>query len=261
MTEMKRPIFDFSGKAVLVTGGTSGMGAATVEAFARSGAKVVVAGRNEERASHLIQSIIENGGEAHFIGGDIGDPAYCRHLVEQTTTLVGSPEIVVNSAGVIHHATADETTDEQWHETFNVNVHGMFYVCRAVIPGMRDNGGGVIINIASDAGLGGSQHLVAYCASKGAVIQMTRAMAIDHGHEHIRVVSICPGDVDTAMLRGEFRDRGMSCDQGLSDSAKSVPLQRVCSADEIADMVLFAASDSARFVTGYPLVIDGGNRA
>jgi meso-butanediol dehydrogenase/(S,S)-butanediol dehydrogenase/diacetyl reductase len=126
---------------------------------------------------------------------------------------------------------------------------------------MRQQGGGVIINIASDAGLSGSQHLVAYCASKGAVLQMTRAMAIDHASDQIRVLAICPGDVDTAMLRGEFRDRGISVEQGLAESAEAVPLQRVCSAEEIADMVLFSASDSARFITGYPLVIDGGSRA
>jgi len=162
---------------------------------------------------------------------------------------------------VIYHATAEETTDSQWLDTFNVNVHGMFYLCRAVIPAMRNKGGGVIINIASDAALSGSQHLVAYCASKGAVLQMTRAMAVDHARDHIRVVAICPGDVDTAMLRGEFRDRGISLEQGLAESAAAVPLNRVCSAEEIADMVLFAASDSARFITGYPLVVDGGSRA
>ena len=186
---------------------------------------------------------------------------YCQRLVDETSSLIGTPDVVVNSAGVIYHATAEETTDSQWLDTFNVNVHGMFYLCRAVIPVMRNKGGGVIINIASDAALSGSQHLVAYCASKGAVLQMTRAMAVDHARDHIRVVAICPGDVDTAMLRGEFRDRGISLEQGLAESAAAVPLNRVCSAEEIADMVLFAASDSARFITGYTLVVDGGSRA
>ena len=182
-------------------------------------------------------------------------------LINQTSSLIGTPDIVVNSAGVIYHAIAEDTSDEQWMDTFNVNVHGMFYLCRAVIPPMRENSGGVIINIASDAALSGSKHLVAYCASKGAVLQMTRAMAIDHAGENIRVVAVCPGDVDTAMLRGEFRGRGISAEEGLAESAAAVPLNRVCSAEEIADMVLFAASDSARFITGYPLVVDGGSRA
>ena len=261
MIGLNRPVFDFSGKSVLVTGGTSGMGAAAAEAFARSGARVVFTGRSQERAEALLELIRSFGAEAHFIAGDITDAAYCQRLVDETLSLAGTPDVVINSAGVIYHATAEETTDEQWLDTFNVNVHGMFYLCRAVIPAMRKKGGGVIINIASDASLSGSHHLVAYCASKGAVLQMTRAMALDHARDNIRVVAICPGDVDTAMLRGEFRERGISPEQGLAESAAAVPLNRVCSAEEIADMILFAASDSARFITGYPLVADGGSRA
>jgi NAD(P)-dependent dehydrogenase (short-subunit alcohol dehydrogenase family) len=173
---------------------------------------------------------------------------------------LGRLDIVVNSAGVAYHATVDQTTDEQWQNTFDVNVNGMFYVCRAAVPAMRERGG-VIVNIASDAALTGSEHLVAYCASKGAVLQMTRAMALDHAREGIRVVAICPGDVDTPMLRGEFRDLGLSADEGLRQSAEGVPLNRVCSPEEVADLVLFSASDSGRFMTGFPLVMDGGSRA
>jgi len=261
MSELNRPVFDFSGKSVLVTGGTSGIGAAIAEAFAQSRAHVVIAGRNQARADAILARIHSFGAQAHFIAGEISDAGYCQRLLDDASSLTGTPDIVVNCAGVIYHATADETTDAQWLDTFGVNVHGMFYVCRAAIPPMRDKGGGVIINIASDAALSGSKHLVAYCASKGAVLQMTRAMALDHAREKIRVVAICPGDVDTAMLRGEFHDRGISVEQGLAESAAAVPLNRVCSPEEIADMVLFAASDSARFVTGYPLVADGGFRA
>jgi NAD(P)-dependent dehydrogenase (short-subunit alcohol dehydrogenase family) len=261
MSDLKRPVFDFRDKSVLITGGTSGMGAATAEAFAHSGARIVIAGRNQQRAEEILNRITDIGGKAWFIPGDISDAGYCERLVGETSSLIGAPDIVVNSAGIIYHATADETTDAQWLNTFDVNVHGMFYVCRAAIPLMRENGGGVIVNIASDAALSGSRHLVAYCASKGAVLQMTRAMALDHARENIRVVAVCPGDVDTAMLRGEFRDRGISAAQGLAESAEAVPLNRVCSSEEIADMVLFSASDSARFITGYPLVVDGGSRA
>ena len=261
MTEFKRPVFDFSDKSVLITGGTSGMGAASALAFAQSGADVVIAGRNQARADALLERLNANGNQAYFIAGDITDPEYCQELIDKTCTQIGVPDIIVNCAGVIYHATADNTTNAQWLDTFNVNVHGMFYVCRAAIPIMRSRGTGVIINIASDAGLTGSHHLVAYCASKGAVLQMTRAMAKDHAGDGLRIVAICPGDVDTEMLRGEFRDRGISAEQGLAESAAGVPLNRVCSAEEIADMVLFASSDSARFITGYPLVVDGGSRA
>jgi NAD(P)-dependent dehydrogenase (short-subunit alcohol dehydrogenase family) len=261
MSEHKRPVFDFRGRSVLVTGGTSGMGAAIAEAFAASGADLVIAGRDQTRAEELLGRLRATGVQAHFVPGDIGQAAYCDRLIEETSSLIGVPDIVVNSAGIIYHATAEETTDEQWLDTFRVNVHGMFYVCRAAIPPMRRKGGGVIVNIASDAALSGSAHLVAYCASKGAVLQMSRAMTIDHARDNIRVIPVCPGDVDTAMLRGEFRDRGVSAEQGLAESAAAVPLGRVCTAEEIADLVLFAASDSARFITGFPLVADGGSRA
>jgi NAD(P)-dependent dehydrogenase (short-subunit alcohol dehydrogenase family) len=120
---------------------------------------------------------------------------------------------------------------------------------------------GVIVNIASDAGLSGSRHLAAYCASKGAVVQLSRAMALDHGPDGIRVIPVCPGDVDTPMLRGEFKDRGISLEEGLEESAAGVPVNRVCTPEEVAELVLYAASDAARFMTGYPLVLDGGGRA
>jgi meso-butanediol dehydrogenase/(S,S)-butanediol dehydrogenase/diacetyl reductase len=256
----KRPTFDFSGKSVLVTGATSGLGAAIAEAFGTSGADVALAGRDPQRGSRLRERLRALGRKVEFIPGDITDPVYCDSLVGGAISALGQLDIVVNSAGVAYHATVDATTDEQWQNTFNVNVNGMFYVCRAAIPAMRERGG-VIVNIASDAALTGSQHLVAYCASKGAVLQMTRAMALDHAREGIRVVAICPGDVDTPMLRGEFRDRGLSAEEGLRQSAEAVPLHRVCSPEEVADLVLYCASDSGRFMTGFPLVMDGGSRA
>jgi NAD(P)-dependent dehydrogenase (short-subunit alcohol dehydrogenase family) len=260
MPECKRAHFDFSGKTALVTGATSGLGAAVAEAFASSGADVALAGRDPQRGGQLRERLRALGRKVEFIPGDITDRAYCDSLVREAVSALGRLDIVVNSAGVAYHATVDQTTDEQWQNTFDVNVNGMFYVCRAAIPAMRERGG-VIVNIASDAALTGSEHLVAYCASKGAVLQMTRAMALDHAREGIRVVAICPGDVDTPMLRGEFRDLGLSADEGLRQSAEGVPLNRVCSPEEVADLVLFSASDSGRFMTGFPLVMDGGSRA
>jgi meso-butanediol dehydrogenase/(S,S)-butanediol dehydrogenase/diacetyl reductase len=252
--------FNFSQKKVLITGGTSGMGEASARAFVEAGANVIISGRNQQRADNIVSGLSQAPGSIDFIEADISDSIACKQLVERTVANLGGLDIVVNSAGVIYHATAEETSDEQWQETMNVNVNGMFFVCRAAIPHLK-NGGGVIINIASDASLSGSYHLTAYCASKGAVLQMTRAMALDYARDNIRIVPICPGDVDTPMLRGEFRDRGLSTEDGLRESAEGVPLNRVCSAEEVAHMVLYAASDSANFITGYPLVLDGGNRA
>jgi meso-butanediol dehydrogenase/(S,S)-butanediol dehydrogenase/diacetyl reductase len=252
--------FNFNQKKVLITGATSGMGEASAQAFVEAGANVIISGRNQERASNIMARLGDAPGSIDFIEADISGSTACKQLVEQAVTNLGGLDIVVNSAGVIYHATAEETTDEQWQQTMNVNVNGMFYICRAAIPHLKGEGG-VIVNIASDAALSGSYHLTAYCASKGAVLQMTRAMALDYARDNIRIVPICPGDVDTPMLRGEFRDRGLDAEAGLSESAQGVPLNRVCSAQEVAHMVLYAASDSANFITGYPLVLDGGNRA
>ena len=252
--------FDFSGKRVLITGGTSGMGEATALAFATAGARVVITGRNQQRAGEILERCRESTGSMAFVAGDISVRKACDLIVTEAVGILGGLDIVVNSAGIIYHATAEETTDEQWLQTMNVNVNGMFFICRAALPHLKSSRG-TIINIASDAALSGSYHLTAYCASKGAVLQMSRAMALDYAHQGVRIVPICPGDVDTPMLRGEFRDRGLELETGLHESAEGVPLQRVCSAQEVADMVLYACSDSAQFITGYPLVVDGGGRA
>ena len=252
--------FDFADHKVLITGGTSGIGAATARAFAAAGARVVINGRNREQAEKLIDEAVDASGLIEFIEADLGEAAACSRLVTEAVERLGGLDILVNSAGIIYHATAEETTDAQWLDTMNINVNAMFFTCRAALPHLRSSQG-AIVNIASDAALSGSYHLTAYCASKGAVLQMTRAMALDYAAEGIRIVPICPGDVDTPMLRGEFRDRGFDADTGLAESAAGVPINRVCSADEVADMVLYASSDSARFITGYPLVIDGGGRA
>jgi len=252
--------FNFHQKRVLITGGTSGMGEATAIAFVEAGANVMISGRNQDHADAIINRLGDAPGSIDFTAGDISHSEQCNHIVERSVEALGGLDIVVNSAGIIYHATAETTTDAQWLETMNVNVNGMFYICRAAIPHLK-TGGGIIINIASDAALSGSPHLTAYCASKGAVLQMTRAMAVDYASDGIRFVPICPGDVDTPMLRGEFRDRGVDAETGLRESAQAVPLNRVCSAGEVAHMVLYASSDSAKFITGYPLVVDGGSRA
>lgn len=256
-----RPVFDFNDKAVLVTGSTSGIGATIGDAFGASGAKVMLTGRNRDRGAAVRARIEAIGGKAEFMAGDITDTAFCNALVQATIDRFDRLDILVNSAGVIHHATVDETTDTQWRETMKANVDAVFYTSRAAVPAMRQSGGGVIVNIASDAGLTGSAHLVAYCASKGAVIQMTRAMAIDHAAEGIRVVAVCPGDVDTPMLRGEFVQRDMAAETGLREAAQAVPLGRVCTPQEVADLTLYVASDAARYMTGTTVTLDGGSRA
>ena len=252
--------FNFEDQKVLVTGGTSGIGAAVVRAFAEAGAQVVFTGRDKQRGDGVLSAISENGKANRFIDGDLTDVNFCDALVEQAVESMSGLDVVVNCAGVIHHAEATDTTDEQWHQTMNVNVNATFYVCRAALKILKQSGG-TILNIASDAGLSASSHLAAYNASKGAVVQLSRSMARDYGKHNVRVIPICPGDVDTPMLRGEFQQLGVSLTDGLDDSAQSVPLNRVCTADEVASLVLYAASDAAAFMSGYPLVLDAANRA
>ena len=251
------PTYNFNGSRVLITGGTSGIGRATARAFANSGAKVCINGRDQSRGESICQDFPE---QMYFIPGDITESSNCENIVESAVEKLGGLDIVVNSAGVIYHATAEETTDHQWLNTFAVNVHGMFFICRAALPHLKKNKGS-ILNIASDAGLGGSYHMTAYCASKGAVVQMCRSMSKDYGKYGVRILPICPGDVDTEMLRGEFEDRGLTAEQGLKESAESVPINKVCSPEEIASLVLYCATDAAGFMTGQPVIIDGGNRA
>lgn len=253
--------FNFGQRRVLVTGGTSGIGEACALAFADAGAHVMITGRNERRAAGIVRNPVSaEAGSIHFVQGDVSDSHQCQKIVARAVEVLGGLDIVVNSAGILHHATVEETTDEQWLQTMNVNVSGVFYICRAAIPHLK-RAGGCIVNIASDAALTGNEHLTAYCASKGAVLQMSRAMARDYAGDGIRIVPVCPGDVDTPMLRQEYMDRGLDIEAGLRESAAAVPLNRICSAEEVAHMVLFAASDSAASITGSPLLMDGGYRA
>ena len=253
-------IFNFTGSRVLITGATSGIGKAVALAFTKAGAKTVTTGRNASRGQILCEEIAATGHDSQFIAGDLTDVAFCEELVSQAEQHLGGLDIVVNCAGIIFHANAEQTTDEQWLNTMAINVNATFYVCRATLKNMKTEGG-VILNIASDAGLSASSGLTAYNTSKGAVIQMSRSMARDYGHHNVRVIPICPGDVDTPMLRDEFVQRNISAEEGLNESAQGVPLNRVCTAEEIASLVLYAASNEAGFMSGYPLVIDAANRA
>ena len=257
---MKSVSFNFTNSKVLVTGATSGIGEAIATAFAETGANLVITGRSQQKGEALLKKLDKSLVESHFIAGDITDSGFCESLVDQGVELLGGLDIVVNSAGVIFHADAEQTSDQIWHDTMNVNVNGTFYICRASLKYLKRSGG-VIVNIASDAGLSASNHLTAYNASKGAVIQLSRSMARDYGKHNVRVIPVCPGDVDTPMLRDEFVQNGVDAKTGLMESAEGVPLNRVCTPEEVAHLVLYAASDSAAFMSGYPLVLDAANRA
>lgn len=248
------------GRTALITGGAGGIGRATALLLAREGAAVVVVDSNDKAGEKVAREIILADGRAIFERADVTRPADCRRAVEGAIREFGSIHILFNNAGIIRRASVIETSEEEWDAVMAVNVKSIFFMCREVIPIMEKAGGGSIVNTASGWGLAGGARAAAYCASKGAVVLMTKAMAIDHGKQNIRVNCICPGDTDTAMLRSEARQMGEDEDRFLVESAKR-PLGRVGAPEEIAQAALYLASDAASFVTGAALVVDGGGLA
>jgi NAD(P)-dependent dehydrogenase (short-subunit alcohol dehydrogenase family) len=248
------------GKIALITGGTSGIGEATAILFAQEGAKVAITGRNEKRGHAVVERIIKSDGEAIFIPTDVRKPDECRRAVDETLRVFGRIDILFNNAGVFYPHTTLDCTEEEWDLQIDVNLKGTFLMSKFVLPGMIQQGSGVIINNSSGWGIVGGDAAVAYCASKGGVVLLTKAMAIDHGKQGIRVNCICPGDVDTPMLPEDARMRGLKWEDYLAGCANR-PLGRIGTADEIAKAVLFLASDDSSFMTGASLVVDGGGTA
>jgi NAD(P)-dependent dehydrogenase (short-subunit alcohol dehydrogenase family) len=248
------------GKAALITGGAGGIGRATALLFAREGAAVCVVDLNQGVGEEIAREISAAGGRAVFERADVTRADDCQGAVERTVREFGGIHILFNNAGIIRRASVPETTDDDWNAVMAVNVKSIFLMSREVIPIMAAAQGGSIINTASGWGVAGGSRAAAYCASKGAVVLMTKALAIDHGRQNIRVNCICPGDTDTAMLRSEARQLDEAEDRFLSESAKR-PLGRVGKPEEIARAALYLASDAASFVTGAALIVDGGGLA
>ena len=249
-----------SSKVALITGGASGIGRATALLLAREGAAVTIADLNAQAGEAAVGEITGNGGRAIFESADITRAEDCRRMVERAIREFGRIDILFNNAGIIRRATILDLSEDDWDRVMAVNAKSVYLLSREVIPHMQDQGGGSIINMASGWGLAGGAKAAVYCASKGAVVLLTKAMAIDHGPQNIRVNCICPGDTDTAMLRTEAQQLGEANDRLLADAAKR-PLGRVGSPEEIAQAVLYLASDASSFVTGTALVVDGGGLA
>jgi NAD(P)-dependent dehydrogenase (short-subunit alcohol dehydrogenase family) len=248
------------GKTAIVTGGASGIGRATALLLAREGAAVTVADLNETGGQAVVGEIKNAGGQATFVRCDVSLSADCRRAVEETVSAFGGLDILFNNAGIIRRADVLQTTEAEWDQVMAVNVKSIFLMSKHAIPFMAAAGGGSIINTGSGWGLVGGGDAVSYCASKGAVVNMTRAMAIDHGPQNIRVNCICPGDTDTDMLRSEARQLGVPDEQFL-EGAGDRPLQRIGTPEDIAQAVLYFASDQSAWTTGAILVVDGGGLA
>lgn len=247
-------------RAALVTGGASGIGRATAELFAREGASVAIADVDEAGGRAVVAGIVEDGGAALFIRCDVTQAVDCERAVRETHKRFGRLDILLNNAGIARRASVLDAREDDWDRTMAVNVKSVFLLSRAAIPEMIALGGGTIINMGSGWGLVGGPDAAAYCASKGAVVQLTKAMAIDHGKHNIRVNCVCPGDTDTPMLRGEARQLGEPVERFLEEAAQR-PLRRVGEPRDIAQAALYLASDSSSFVTGAVLVVDGGGIA
>lgn len=247
-------------KVALITGGTSGIGAATALLFAKEGAKIAITGRNEKRGHAVTVEILEAGGEAIFLRTDVRKTDECRRAVEETMRAFGSLDILFNNAGVFYPHTTLECSEEEWDLQIDINLKGTFLMSKFALPSMIERRRGVIINNSSGWGIVGGDAAIAYCASKGGVVLLTKAMAIDHGRQGIRVNCICPGDVDTPMLPEDARMRGQKWEDYLAGCGNR-PLGRIGTVDEIAKVVLFLASDDSSFMTGAALVVDGGGTA
>lgn len=242
---------EFSDKAVVVTGGASGMGAATAREFARAGAKVVVVDRDAELAGQVAGEL---GADA--ITGDVSDSGFCDSAIEQVLSRHARLDVLVNAAGIIVRAKGENTDDAAWNRIMGVNVSGTFFMCRAAIRAMKPRGGGAIVNFGSIWGDLGASGVAAYCASKGAVHNLTRALALEHAQDGIRVNAVCPGEVNTPMIKSGRKEPVTP--ELMRRLADSVPMGRLAEPVEIANMVLFLASDKASYVTGSLVLVDAG---
>ena len=239
----------------MITGAASGMGAASAREFAAVGYQVVVVDRNASLAQQVADDI--RAGAA--LVGDVSDPSFCRQAIETALARYDRIDVLVNAAGIIARASASETSDEQWKRVMDVNVGGVFFMCRTALPVMKRQGKGAIVNFGSIWGEVGAAGVAAYCASKGAVHNLTRAMALEHVKDGIRINAVCPGEVNTPMLSSE---RSVPVTEELLQSlAATVPMGRMADPAEIGRVVLFLASDAASYMTGAMINVDAGYTA
>jgi NAD(P)-dependent dehydrogenase (short-subunit alcohol dehydrogenase family) len=241
-------------KVAIVTGAGSGIGRACALALVREGAQVALVGRRKERLEEVAR---EAGGSALAIAADVSKPGDIERVLEQTARVFGGINILLNNAGVLHAGTAEQVTEAQWDETFNINVRGVWLLSRAVLPHMRKAGSGSIINVASVLGINGARNRAAYAPSKGAVVLLTKCMAIDHGHENIRVNAICPSFVETD-LTAAVLSKAADPDAVRRERIGVHPLGRLGKPEDLAGLAVYLAGDESSWATGAVFPVDGG---
>lgn len=251
----------FDNKVVVVTGGAAGIGKDTAIAFACEGARVVIVDVNQQGVKTTTMDIRTSGGDAFCVVGDVSLSETCQLVIERTEDAYGGVDILFNNVGIQpldSYTDVVDTSEEMWDRIMAVNLKSYFLMAKYAIPHMRRRGGGVIVNNASVQGLQSMPKVPAYAASKGAVLALTRAMALDHAPENIRVVAICPGTIDTEMVRTAARATGDDIEETLASWGRMHPLGRIGTGRDIAEAVLFLASERASFITGSYFCVDGG---
>ncbi len=257
----KKDVLNLDGKVAVITGAASGIGLAASQLLTAHGATVVMLDVNAEKGASEAEAMRREGREAVFFSCDVASRKACEETVQAVDERFGRIDVLFNNAGVTYRKTVVELEEDEWDRVVDVTLKGAFLMSKYVIPLMERNGGGSIINTGSGWGLKGGDQAAAYCAAKGGLVNLTRGMAIDHGPANIRVNSINPGDTDTAMLREEGRQLGMEEASFLVDSAKGRPLERLGTPEDVANTVLFLASDLSQWISGAALVVDGGGIA
>ncbi len=247
------------GSVSVVAGGSSGIGRAVVERFVAHGSAVEFAANDPAGVADLEQQLRANGADARGSVVDASDPGEVAAFMDEVARRHGRLNALVNSVGIQRYGTVESTSPETWDEVLAVNVKSVFLMSKHAVPLMRRNGSGAIVNISSGQAVASQRNVVAYTASKGAIVAMTRAMAVDHAHEGIRVNSISPGSIDTPMLRAAaYEVSPEDPDRIIQEWGSMYPMRRVGLAGEVADAVLYLVSPLASFVTGADLRVDGG---
>jgi NAD(P)-dependent dehydrogenase (short-subunit alcohol dehydrogenase family) len=258
--ERSRQLLSLEGKVAMVTGAASGIGRGISIRLAEMGAFVALLDIDDIKGRDSAAEIDAGSGEAAFLKCDVRSGARCRRAVESVITQRGKIDILCNCAGVAIRKDIVELTEDEWDIALDVTLKGIYLLSREVVPQMVRNGGGSIVNIGSGWSLKGGPRAASYCAAKGGVVNLTRAMAIDHGKDNIRVNCVCPGDVETPMLLGECAQLGGDIQTFMREAANR-PLGRVGTPEDVANAVLFLASPMASWITGAALVVDGGGLA